>query len=114
MTTIALRRLPGLAATGLAVLLAAAVWPGSTGRARAGGEAGETGQEPARPESCCFVNPTYAGVCVVHPAKDETCAGILAYLNNPRSSGRTYCNNTPIRGEWRQVVCEESSKPKQP
>jgi hypothetical protein len=114
MTAIALRRLPGLAATGLALLLAAAVSPGSTGRTGTSGQTGASGQEPARPESCCFVNPTYAGVCVVHPAKDETCAGILAYLNNPRSTGHSYCNSTPIRGDWRQVVCEESSKPKTP
>jgi hypothetical protein len=56
---------------------------------------------------CCFTHPGYAGVCVVEPAKDETCATVLRYLNNPRSQGKTYCNNTTLRGGWKLVPCKE-------
>lgn len=107
-----LARVPG---TGLALLLAAATvstapsMQAETARCAAG----VPGEEPPRPAPCCFVNPSYAGVCVVQPGKDETCAGILAYLNNPRSAGKIYCNNTPIRGNWRQVVCEQSPEPQE-
>jgi hypothetical protein len=55
--------------------------------------------------ACCYTNPQYAGVCVVQPAKDESCASIRTYLNNPQSQGKTYCNITSIRGGWRQVKC---------
>jgi hypothetical protein len=106
------RGLPRVAGTGLAFLLAAAVSPAPAERPRtATCQEGIPGDEPPRPAPCCFVNPSYAGVCVVQPAKDETCASILAYLNNPESSGRIYCNNTSIRGDWRQVVCERSPEP---
>jgi hypothetical protein len=51
---------------------------------------------------CCFTNPGFAGTCEVEPAKDETCASILGYLNNPMSQGKGYCGNTTIRSElWR-------------
>jgi len=33
--------------------------------------------DPARPP-CCYTNPRYAGTCAVEPAKDETCASVLA------------------------------------
>lgn len=56
---------------------------------------------------CCFIHRAYAGVCIVEPAEDETCATILAYLNDPRSTGKTYCNGTQLRGGWKQVQCEE-------
>lgn len=55
---------------------------------------------------CCFTNPRYAGVCVVRPAEDETCGSILAYLNDDLSVGKTYCNNTDVRGGWEWVLCE--------
>jgi hypothetical protein len=59
---------------------------------------------------CCYTNPRYAGPCAVEPATGETCASILAYLNNPRSQGKTYCNSTNVRGGWRQVRCARSSQ----
>jgi hypothetical protein len=112
MRPIARRGLPRFAGTGLAFLLAAAVSPSPAERPRtATCQEGVPGDEPSRPAPCCYVNPSYAGVCVVQPTKDETCANILAYLNNPESSGRIYCNNTSIRGDWRQVVCERSPEP---
>jgi len=57
------------------------------------------------PKPCCFTNERYSGTCTVVPGKDETCDSILAYLNNPSSSGRTYCGGTTIRGGWSQVDC---------
>ena len=45
---------------------------------------------PAPVSKCCFTNPRYSGMCEVMPGKDETCAGILAYLNNPSGAGKTY------------------------
>jgi hypothetical protein len=65
-------------------------------------------QDP-RPR-CCFENPRYVGVCEVDPAKDETCASILEYLNNPQSTGKNYCNSTNIRGGWKSVLCEPKMK----
>ena len=59
---------------------------------------------------CCFENPRYVGVCQVQPVKDETCASILEYLNNPQSAGKTYCNNTAIRGGWKTIPCEPKMK----
>ena len=50
------------------------------------------------------------GTCEVEPAKDETCATILEYLNNPQSQGKSYCGNTTIRGGWQQVPCEPKMK----
>lgn len=55
---------------------------------------------------CCFTNPRYAGVCKVVPGEGDTCATILAYLNNQTSAGKTYCGSTTIRGGWTQVPCE--------
>jgi hypothetical protein len=59
--------------------------------------------------ACCFTNPQYSGVCAVQPGEGETCASILAYLNNPQSQGKTYCDNTNVRGGWRQAACEKKS-----
>ena len=56
-------------------------------------------------QACCFTNPQYAGVCAVQPGEGETCASILEYLNNPRSQGKSYCDNTNVRGGWKQVEC---------
>jgi hypothetical protein len=61
-------------------------------------------EEPA-PQKCCFSNPRYSGTCEVAPAKGETCATVLAYLNNPNSLGKTYCENTTIRGGWQSASC---------
>jgi hypothetical protein len=59
-------------------------------------------------DKCCFTNPRFSGVCQVTPGEDETCSDILAYLNNLSSTGKAYCGNTPVRGGWAQVDCEES------
>jgi hypothetical protein len=73
--------------------------------------AGGLGAAPATPAAaaetarCCYTNHRYAGVCVVEPAEGETCASILAYLNNPQSQGKAYCGNTTIRGSWKQAKC---------
>jgi hypothetical protein len=61
-----------------------------------------TDDTPAR---CCFTNPRYSGTCEVQPAKDESCAQILGYLNNPMSQGKSYCGSTTIRGGWQSVAC---------
>lgn len=61
------------------------------------------------PADCCFENTGYAGVCVVQPAERETCASILDYLNNPSSSGKSYCGFTEIRGGWKQISCQEET-----
>lgn len=55
--------------------------------------------------TCCFSNPAYAGTCEVTLAQGEDCDAVLAYLNNPMSSGKSYCNVTTIRGGWRAVTC---------
>ena len=57
------------------------------------------------PKPCCFTNEHYSGTCRVVPGNDETCGGILAYLNNPSSTGRSYCGGTTVRGGWSQVDC---------
>lgn len=67
--------------------------------------AAATATEEKKKEPCCYTNPSYTGVCQVQPAEDETCASILTYLNNPMAVGKTYCNNTNIRGGWAQVAC---------
>jgi hypothetical protein len=61
-------------------------------------------------EKCCYTNPRYHGVCVVTPGEGETCASVLAYLNNPNSVGKNYCGNTKVRMGWKQVTCEEESQ----
>ena len=63
-------------------------------------------EQSAAPATCCFTNPQYAGVCAVTPADEETCASILAYLNNPQSQGKSYCASTAIRGGWKQSKCD--------
>jgi hypothetical protein len=69
---------------------------------------GEKGRVPQASEgtSCCFSNPRHTGVCMVEPGADETCASILAYLNNPQSQGKSYCGSSSVRGGWRQVACK--------
>jgi hypothetical protein len=61
-------------------------------------------------EPCCFVNPRFSGTCKVTPGEDETCASILAFLNNPNSVGRAYCGGTDIRGGWTQTECENTAR----
>jgi hypothetical protein len=73
------------------------------------GFAQEADTQDPRPH-CCFANPRYAGTCEVEPAKDETCASILEYLNNPMSQGKPYCNSTNLRGGWKQEPCEPGMK----
>ena len=70
----------------------------------AGGAAFLAQAAPAR-APCCFTNAQYAGVCSVEPTSGETCAAILAYLNNPRSQGKSYCRNTSLRGGWQRRRC---------
>ena len=59
---------------------------------------------------CCYANARYAGVCAVQAGESETCASILAYLNNPQSQGKAYCGNTSIRGGWKQVRCTTENR----
>jgi hypothetical protein len=61
-------------------------------------------------DDCCFANPRYTGICSVTPAPDETCADILAYLNNQASVGKTYCGNTKVRGGWAEVACDDPNE----
>lgn len=68
-------------------------------------ERGRSDSESAT--ECCFENSRYAGVCVVQPAEEETCASILDYLNNPSSGGKSYCGFTEIRGGWKEIACQE-------
>ncbi len=62
--------------------------------------------EPSK-AACCFKNPGYTGTCKVQPTEDETCASILAYLNNPMAQGKSYCGGTTVRQGWTEVSCEE-------
>jgi hypothetical protein len=57
-------------------------------------------------EPYCFANNRYVGTCKVIPGKGETCQSILAYLNNPMSTGKSYCGRTSVRGGWIQVDCK--------
>ena len=59
---------------------------------------------------CCFNNPRYAGPCSVEPSAGETCRSVLAYLNDPKAVGKTYCSNTTIRGGWKGVRCQPATK----
>lgn len=67
--------------------------------------------EPAAP--CCFTNDRVQGTCKVTAREDETCRTILDYLNNPMSSGKSYCDNTSIRSGWVHVSCT-TGKPVEP
>jgi hypothetical protein len=86
----------------LAATLAAALLLSTPGGPRAAAADG-------RP--CCYTNPQYSGQCTVQPAQGETCASILAYLNNPTSQGKSYCNSTNIRGGWKLLTCSGSKTP---
>ncbi len=69
-----------------------------------GGPTPSRAQDPPPPK-CCFSNPGYSGTCEVRPAKDETCGQVLDYLNNPMAQGKSYCDNTQIRGGWESIAC---------
>jgi hypothetical protein len=71
--------------------------------------AAASGSEEPEARQCCFTNPAYVGVCVVQPTEKETCASILAYLNDQRSQGKSYCDSTVVRGGWQQVPCRTPS-----
>ncbi len=71
--------------------------------------AAQAADKDPRPH-CCFTNARYVGTCEVEPDKDQTCATILEYLNNPQSQGKSYCGNTTVRGGWQQVPCEPKMK----
>lgn len=89
-------------------LLMALVWAiGGLVAGTALAELDRSGSET--PAECCFENTGYAGVCVVQPAEAETCASILDYLNNPSSSGKSYCGFTEIRGGWKEISCQEET-----
>ena len=60
---------------------------------------------PQKESPCCYSNPSYQGTCVVTPAEDETCGGILRYLNTVGTAGKTYCQSTRIRGGWQKSEC---------
>lgn len=87
--------------TGVFVCFAAVLLPGVASSVRGA----------AAPKPCCFTNDRYAGVCQLVPDKGETCTSILAYLNSPTSTGKTYCDSTNIRGGWLEVSCDPG-KPK--
>jgi hypothetical protein len=105
-----MERLPGASrpkpgAGKTAGLLAAALIVSALAQAQ---DRGETRvPQASEATSCCFTNPRYSGVCVVEPGADETCASILAYLNNPQSQGKSYCGSTSVRGGWRQGRCKK-------
>jgi len=57
-------------------------------------------------EPCCFASDRYEGICKVTPGEGENCQSILAYLNNPMSTGKSYCDGTSVRGGWVQADCK--------
>jgi hypothetical protein len=97
--------MPRIGRIGIRVLFAGAILLASIGTARSANTA----------EPCCFANEAFTGVCRVVPEQNESCASILAYLNKPNTSGKTYCGASNVRGGWRQVTCgDRSSGPKSP
>ena len=105
------RRLLPTAAAAAAVLLAASLAPAERPRVATPLECAASAASAQDPRpTCCFENPRYVGTCEVEPAKDETCASILEYLNNPQAAGKNYCNSTAIRGGWKIVPCEPKMK----
>ena len=95
----------------LALLFAIVVAGLAAAASAGGGPAAPTAAVSiASSDDCCFTNPRYTGVCQATPGPDETCADILAYLNNQSSVGKTYCGNTKVRGGWAQVDCDEGDR----
>ncbi len=68
-------------------------------------------EPPAEKVECCYTHPAYSGVCRVTPAPDETCESVFAYLNDPASSGKNYCDETNLRGGWKMVDCNPAPQP---
>ncbi|MFI5166060.1 MAG: hypothetical protein ACHQQS_05540 [Thermoanaerobaculales bacterium] len=87
--------MPRIGRIGIRVLFAGAILLASMGTARSANTV----------EPCCFANEAFTGVCRVVPGPNESCASILAYLNDPNTSGKTYCGASSVRGRWRQVAC---------
>jgi hypothetical protein len=58
---------------------------------------------------CCLTNFRFTGPCEVTIGPGESCADVLAYLNNFQSAGRQYCGNTITRGGWTAVRCGSSA-----
>ena len=106
MTMTTDRRLAGRIAAVLAAALFLSV--PARGHVRNESSGGPTAADAGR-RPCCYTNPQYSGPCAVQPVEGETCASILAYLNNPTSQGKTYCNNTNIKGGWKRVKCSGSN-----
>jgi hypothetical protein len=102
------RLLPTAAAVAAVVLVASLAPAARPAPATPTGCAAAALDDPRPP--CCLENPRYVGICEVEPAQDETCASILEYLNNPQSTGKSYCNSTAIRGGWKAVPCEPKMK----
>jgi hypothetical protein len=92
-----------------AVLVAATLEPAPPVSSPLACAARPAGSQDPRPH-CCFTNARYVGTCEVEPDKDETCATILDYLNNPQSQGKAYCNSTTIRGGWKHIPCQPEMK----
>ena len=65
------------------------------------------------PAPCCFDNDRFEGTCKVIPGDGDTCASILEYLNNPLSTGKSYCGGSAVRGGWVPVDCKKEKSPKQ-
>ena len=102
-------RKPRLAgALAAALLLAVPLEPATRPPGPPSARSAAAGREPL--PHCCFTNPRYVGTCEVEPTKDETCASILEYLNNPQSQGKGYCGSTTVRGGWKQAPCEPKMK----
>ena len=93
-----------------ALLMAATLEPGPRPQAPSPLTcAAQAADKDPRPH-CCFTNTRYVGTCDVEPDKDQTCAAILDYLNNPQSQGKSYCNRTNIRADWKLIPCEPGMK----
>lgn len=74
--------------------------------ALAGGGSGVAARAAGPAPACCYTNPQFSGVCSVEPGEGESCATILAYLNDPQSQGKNYCGSTSIRGGWTPRKCD--------
>ena len=72
-----------------------------------------SGRGAAAPTPCCFTNERFAGECRVIPGDNESCGSILAYLNDPTSTGKTYCDRTTLRGDWIEVSCRTGTPKRQ-
>jgi hypothetical protein len=70
-----------------------------------------TAQQPTVAH-CILTNITYAGRCHVYVdiAPDDNavnaCTEVFSYLNDHSSSGKNYCQNTAIRGNWELLFVE--------